>query len=117
MEDLARFKCVPCSGSEPPLTQSQIEEFQKQTPEWQVQDISGVPHLQRIFKVKDFSRALEFTNAVGKLAEQEDHHPKLTTEWGKVTVDWWTHKINGLHQNDFIMAAKSDEAFKELQSS
>ena len=117
MEDLARFKCVPCSGTEPPLTQAQIDEFQKQTPEWQVLKVEGVPHLQRIFKVKNFARALDLTNAVGRLAEEQDHHPSILTEYGKVTINWWTHVIKGLHQNDFIMAAKSDEAYKELQGS
>lgn len=116
MEDLARFKCVPCSGEEPPLTQAQIDEFCKQTPEWEVIHVDGIPHLQRIFKVKDFSAALKLTNAVGRLAEEQDHHPALLTEYGRVTVEWWTHKIKGLHQNDFIMAAKTDEAYKNLSA-
>jgi pterin-4a-carbinolamine dehydratase len=66
------------------------------------------PGLQRVFKFKNFAQALDFTNKVGDLAEAEDHHPALTTEWGKVTINWWTHKIRGLHRNDFIMAAKTD---------
>jgi 4a-hydroxytetrahydrobiopterin dehydratase len=77
-------------------------------PEWQVLEVDGIPRLQRTFKFKNFVQALDFTNKVGELAEAEDHHPALLTEWGKVTVAWWTHKIKGLHRNDFIMAAKTD---------
>jgi 4a-hydroxytetrahydrobiopterin dehydratase len=68
----------------------------------------GIPRLERVFKFKNFAQALAFTNQVGALAEAEDHHPAILTEWGKVTVSWWTHKIKGLHQNDFIMAARTD---------
>jgi len=108
MEDLKELKCVPCRGGVPPLDDLQIAIFKPQTPEWQVIDVEGVKRLQRSFKFKNFSEALAFTDQVGALAEAEDHHPTLVTEWGKVTVTWWTHKIKGLHQNDFIMAAKTD---------
>jgi 4a-hydroxytetrahydrobiopterin dehydratase len=69
----------------------------------------GIQRLEQAFNFPDFADALVFTNAVGALAEQESHHPALLTEWGSVTVTWWTHKIRGLHQNDFIMAAKTDQ--------
>ena len=68
--------------------------------------------LQRIFNSKNFARALEFTNEVGAIAEEEDHHPLIITEWGRVTTQWWTHVVKGLHKNDFIMAAKSDQLYK-----
>lgn len=68
----------------------------------------GVKRLERVFKFKDFTEALKFTDRVGKIAEEEGHHPSILTEWGKVTVTWWTHKLKGLHRNDFIMAAKTD---------
>lgn len=68
----------------------------------------------RVFRFPDFARSLAFTSAVGDLAEGEGHHPRLVTEWGRVTVTWWTHKIRNLHRNDFIMAAKADEAYKEM---
>jgi 4a-hydroxytetrahydrobiopterin dehydratase len=74
-------------------------------------EVDQVKRLEKVFKFKNFSEALEFTNRVGALAEQEDHHPALLTEWGKVTVNWWTHKIKGLHRNDFIMAAKTDRMY------
>jgi 4a-hydroxytetrahydrobiopterin dehydratase len=108
MEDLKELKCVPCRGGVPPLDDLQIVLFKPQTPEWQVIEVDGIKRLQRSFKFKNFAEALAFTNQVGALAEAEDHHPTLVTEWGKVTVTWWTHKIKGLHQNDFIMAAKTD---------
>ena len=108
MEGLKEMKCVPCRGGEPPLTAEQVDRLHPGVPEWQVIEIDGIPRLQRVFRFKNFAQALNFTNAVGALAEAEDHHPALLTEWGKVTVSWWTHKIKGLHQNDFIMAAKTD---------
>ncbi len=108
---LKEMKCVPCRGDDPPLTGLEITELQPQVPEWQIVELNGVKHLQRAFKFKNFAQALDFTNQVGALAEQEDHHPSLLTEWGKVTVTWWTHKIKGLHRNDFIMAAKTDRIY------
>ena len=108
---LKEMKCVPCRGDDPALTEPEIAELRPQVPDWQILDPNGVKHLVREFKFKDFSQALGFTNQVGALAEQEDHHPSLLTEWGKVTVTWWTHKINGLHRNDFVMAAKTDRLY------
>jgi 4a-hydroxytetrahydrobiopterin dehydratase len=111
MEDLKTMNCVPCRGGEPTVSQEEIERYSGQVPEWQVLEREGVKQLERVYKVKNFRKALEFTNKVGELAEAEDHHPAIKTEWGKVTVTWWTHKIKGLHKNDFVMAAKSDELF------
>jgi 4a-hydroxytetrahydrobiopterin dehydratase len=108
MTDLKEMKCVPCRGGEPPLTAQQIAALHPSVPDWQVLEVDGILRLQRVFKLKNFAQALEFTNQVGELAEAEDHHPALLTEWGRVTVSWWTHKIKGLHHNDFIMAAKTD---------
>lgn len=109
MTDLHEMKCVSCRGDEPPLTDGEIYMLHPQIPEWQVKEVDGVKRLERIFKFKNFAEALEFTNKVGAIAEEENHHPLIMTEWGKVTLDWWTHKIKGLHKNDFIMAAKTDE--------
>ena len=111
MNSLTQFKCVPCRGGEPPLTTDEIEALKPEVPEWSVIEREGIPRLERIFKLKNFAQALAFTDRVGAMAEAEDHHPALLTEWGKVTVTWWTHKIKGLHRNDFIMAAKTDEAY------
>jgi 4a-hydroxytetrahydrobiopterin dehydratase len=108
MTDLSRMKCVACRGGEPTLTDDQIAGLMPQVHEWQVREVEGVRRLERVFKLKDFAAAIAFTNRVGAVAELEDHHPLIITEWGRVTVQWWTHKIHGLHQNDFIMAAKTD---------
>lgn len=91
------------------MNDAEIRELHPQTPEWNIVERDGIPLLQRIFKFKNFADALAFTNKVAALAEQQDHHPRLVTEWGRVTVQWWTHVIRGLHRNDFIMAAKTDE--------
>jgi 4a-hydroxytetrahydrobiopterin dehydratase len=74
--------------------------------------LDGIKRLRRVFPVDDFAQALEFTKKVGQLAEEEGHHPALLTEWGRTTVTWWTHKIKGLHRNDFVMAAKTDELYQ-----
>ncbi len=109
MESLTSLKCVACRGGEPTLTDAEIAELRPQVGEWQVVERDGMKRLERVVKFKNFAEALEFTNKVGQIAEQEDHHPALLTEWGRVTVTWWTHKIKGLHRNDFIMAAKTDQ--------
>ena len=111
MAELRTFHCVPCRGGDPPLTAGEIAELAPQAPEWQVIEEENIPRLERTFKFKNFAQALAFTNRVGEIAEAEGHHPALLTEWGKVTVHWWTHKIKGLHRNDFIMAARTDELY------
>jgi 4a-hydroxytetrahydrobiopterin dehydratase len=108
MSNLAELRCVACRGGEPTLTGDQIAELQPQVPDWRVREVDGVPRLERTFKFRDFIEAIAFTNKVGLIAEKQDHHPLIMTEYGRVTVAWWTHKIKGLHQNDFIMAAKTD---------
>ena len=112
MSELAEMKCSACRGGEPTLTDEEIAELHPQVSEWRVVEREGVKRLERTFGFGDFAQALAFTNEVGEQAEEEGHHPALLTEWGKVTVTWWTHKIGGLHQNDFIMAAKTDDLFE-----
>ncbi len=108
MTNLSQLKCVACRGGEPTLTEAQVYQFMPQVPEWQVKEVDGMKRLERVFKFKNFAEAIAFTDKVGAIAEEEDHHPLIVTEWGRVTVQWWTHKIGGLHQNDFIMAAKTN---------
>lgn len=108
MTELAKMKCVACRGDEPKLTEDEIAELKPDVPEWQVIEVDGVKRLERSFKLKNFIEAMAFTNKIGMAAEKEDHHPLIVTEWGRVKVNWWTHKIKGLHKNDFIMAAKTD---------
>jgi 4a-hydroxytetrahydrobiopterin dehydratase len=111
MSDLTQIKCVPCRGDEPTVTDAEMAEYMPQVSEWHIVEREGIKHLERTFKFKNFVQALAFTNKVGELAESEGHHPALLTEWGKVTVTWWTHKIRGLHRNDFAMAAKTDKLY------
>jgi 4a-hydroxytetrahydrobiopterin dehydratase len=111
MADLAQQQCVPCRGGEPPMTDAEIAAMAPQVPDWQVVEHGGIKRLQRVFTFPNFAEALAFTTRVGQLAEAEGHHPALLTEWGRVTVSWWTHKIRGLHRNDFIMAAKTDRLY------
>ena len=115
MTDITMKKCVPCESDIPPLFDDEIEEYQKQVPEWSVVRVDDVPRLKRSFKFKDFAEALSFTNAIGEIAEEEGHHPVIELTWGKVSVEWWTHNIKGLHENDFIMAAKTDQAYEEAK--
>jgi len=112
MNELSQLDCVPCRGGEPTLTEAEITELHPQVPEWQIKEVDGMKRLERVFKFKNFAQALEFTNKVSAIAEKEDHHPLIILEWGRVTVQWWTHAVKGLHKNDFIMAAKTDEAAK-----
>lgn len=109
MEKLTAMKCVACRGGEPVLTDAEIAELVPQVPEWQAIEVDGVKRLQRLFKLKNFIEAMALANKVAVIAEEQDHHPLIVIEWGRVNVQWWTHKIRGLHRNDFIMVAKTDE--------
>ena len=109
MSELSEMNCTACRGGEPTLTEAEIGELRPQVPGWQLVERGGIKRLERVFGFRDFAEALAFTNEVGEQAEEEGHHPALLTEWGRVTVTWWTHKIGGLHRNDFVMAAKTDE--------
>jgi 4a-hydroxytetrahydrobiopterin dehydratase len=108
MRALTDEKCSACRGDSPLVTEAEIEELKPRIPEWALVEREGIQRLERVFTVKNFAAALSFTNRVGALAEAEGHHPAILTEWGRVTVTLWTHKIRGLHRNDFIMAAKID---------
>ena len=109
MESLSRQQCVPCRKNSPPVSVDELHKLKGQLPEWDVVERSGELRLERIYQFQDFKTALNFTVQVGEVAEIEGHHPALLTEWGKVTVTWWTHAIRGLHRNDFIMAAKTEQ--------
>ena len=108
MEDLAKRRCEPCSGDSPPVPESEWPGLLERLPGWTIQREDGVPVLTRTIEVKNFVAALELANRIGELAEQENHHPRLVIEWGRLVVSWWTHAIGGLHMNDFVMAARTD---------
>jgi 4a-hydroxytetrahydrobiopterin dehydratase len=103
---LSQKTCTPCRGDEPPLTPAQAENLRAQAPNWTLLD--DARRIERRFTFKDFREALAFVNRVGELAEAEGHHPDITFGWGYATITLYTHKIKGLHENDFIMAAKID---------
>jgi 4a-hydroxytetrahydrobiopterin dehydratase len=105
---LTQMTCVACRRDAPAVTDAEIAAFRPQVPDWEIVRLDGIDRLRRVFAFDDFAQALAFTNRVGELAEAEGHHPALLTEWGRTTVTWWTHKIKGLHRNDFVMAAKTD---------
>ena len=107
--DLTQQQCTACHKNAPHVTEDEIAQLKPQIPDWNIVNVEGVAHLERTYKFPDFKTALAFTKSVGDTADGEGHHPALLTEWGKVKVSWWTHAISGLHKNDFIMAAKTDE--------
>jgi 4a-hydroxytetrahydrobiopterin dehydratase len=112
MIELRELTCEVCRTGAPQATDEEIVDFRSQIPDWQIVEEDGEKQLLRAYKFKNFREALSFTNLVGEIAEEAGHHPALLTEWGMVTVRWWTHKINGLHKNDFVMAAKTDQLVK-----
>ena len=105
MSDLAGKTCVPCRGGVPPLKGRELAAFQDQLPGW---EIIEEHHLTKTFKFPGFRPGLEFVNKVGELAEQQGHHPDVHLAWGSVSIKIWTHKIDGLTESDFILAAKID---------
>lgn len=109
MKPLSEETCQNCSKANSPLSEHEQISYLKRIDQWDIISIKGVQQLTKIFSFKNFADAIAFTNAVGELAEAENHHPTLVTEWGSVRVTWWTHSIGGLHANDFILAARSDE--------
>ena len=108
MAGLTQSTCVPCRGGIPPLTAEQIAPLKAQVPAWEVARVDGIDRLRRAYTFPDFRSAMAFAVHAGMIAEREDHHPDLHVSWGKVVVETWTHKIGGLHANDFILAAKLD---------
>ena len=113
MERLLDSKCEACKADAPLVTAEEKKELMPQIPGWNIVEIDGIEQLTSSFAFEDYLSALDFVNKVANLAEEEDHHPEILLEWGKVTVSWWSHKIKGLHKNDLIAAAKTDSLFSE----
>ena len=113
MEQLSKQSCEACSADAPLISDAELKELMPAIPDWQVIVVDGIMQLQREFSFKNFAEAMAFSNRVGELAEAENHHPAILTEWGKVTVTWWSHKIRGLHKNDLIMAARTDGVYAD----
>ncbi len=102
---LEQMRCVPCEGGEPPLGPGEVAEYAADVPEWKVTD---GPRLVRTFRFKDFVQAMQFVNAMARVAEEQGHHPDFFVHWNEVRVELWTHATGGLHANDFIIAARLD---------
>jgi 4a-hydroxytetrahydrobiopterin dehydratase len=112
---LADEHCVPVTRASTAVTASERAGLAAEIHDWRCVTRNGVERLERAFTFDDFAQALAFTNRVGAQADAEDHHPALLTEWGKVTVGWWTHVVDGLHRNDFVMAARTERIFSEMR--
>ncbi len=108
-KELADRRCVPCEGNVPPLKGGRLQELSRQVPEWRVAEEH---HVEREFKFADFRQALDFVNRIGEVAEEQGHHPDIFLTWGQVKVKTFTHAINGLSENDFILAAKIDRLYQ-----
>ena len=106
-ENLAEKTCTPCRGGIPPLTRDEALRFREQAADWELPD--DARRIERTFRFRNFREALAFVQRVGELAEQQGHHPDILLRWGKVKITIWTHKIEGLTESDFILAAKIDE--------
>lgn len=114
--NLSEQSCEACRPDSPAVVGAERAAMLEAIEEWQIVREDGVDQLRRRYTFANFVSALAFTNAVGELAEAEDHHPSLLTEWGAVEVSWWTHTIGGLHKNDFILAARCDERYRDRLS-
>jgi 4a-hydroxytetrahydrobiopterin dehydratase len=111
MYELAKLHCSPIGATTPRLNEHDVNQLKAKLPGWVTYEKDAELHLEKVYEFEDFRKAIAFTNQVAQVANEENHHPALLTEWGKVTVTWWTHKITGLHQNDFIMAAKTEQIY------
>ncbi len=114
MAQLTNERCAACRRDSPRVTEAEIAQLHRGVAEWALVEDNGIPRLMRTFLFDDFAGALAFTDAVGAIAEDEGHHPRLATQWGRVTVTWSTYIIQRLHRNDFIMAAKTDQVYARL---
>ena len=111
MNELIKKTCEVCRVGAPQATQNEINEYMPQIPKWEIKEVNSIKRLVRKYSFNDFVSAMDFANKVAELAESEGHHPAILTEWGSTEVSWWTHKIGGIHINDFIMAAKTDDLY------
>ncbi len=110
MEDLSEQSCEACRADAPRISDDELKRLMSAIPDWEIIVVEGIMQLTREFSFGDFAQAMAFSNRVGDLAEAVGHHPAILTEWGRVNVTWWSHKIRGLHKNDLIMAARTDKA-------
>jgi 4a-hydroxytetrahydrobiopterin dehydratase len=112
MTGLSQQECEACRADAPKISDEDLKALMPNIPDWNVIVVDGIMQLSREFGFNNFAQAMAFSNRVGDIAEAGGHHPAILTEWGKVTVTWWSHKIRGLHKNDLIMAARTDEVYE-----
>jgi 4a-hydroxytetrahydrobiopterin dehydratase len=117
MAELAQLKCTVCHRGDPPLADAEIFRLHRETPRWDIKPVNEIKQLERVFTFKNFAQAIFFVTKVGNVADEEHHHPTILIEYDQVTLRWWTHKVRGLHMNDFIMAAKADAIYQALTTS
>lgn len=110
--DLSSEQCQACRAGAPQVLGPERVSLLRLIPAWEIVCVNEVDRLRRTFPFSNFRQALSFTVRVGELAEAMGHHPQIVTEWGRVSIDWWSHKIKGLHRNDFIAAAKTDGLYQ-----
>lgn len=113
MARLSRENCEACRADAPRISDADLKELMPKIADWGIVVVDEVMRLSREYNFKDFAQAIAFSNRVGEIAESAGHHPAILTEWGKVTVSWWSHKLRGLHKNDLIMAARTDELLED----
>lgn len=113
MVELSQQSCEACRADAPIISDEDLRALMPKIPDWSVIVVDEIMQLSREYKFRNFEQAMAFSNRVGDIAEAENHHPAILTEWGKVTVTWWSHKIRGLHKNDLIMAARTDEVLDQ----
>ncbi len=113
MSSLSKENCEACKADAPRISDADLKVLMPKIPDWGVIVVDEVMRLTREYSFKNFEQAMAFSNRVGEIAESAGHHPAILTEWGKVTVTWWSHKIRGLHKNDLIMAARTDELLED----
>jgi 4a-hydroxytetrahydrobiopterin dehydratase len=114
MTDLSQERCVACRPDSPAVTPEEAAALTPQIPEWRVVEHGGVPQLERTFRFQSYAGTIAFVNRVAAAAEEQEHHPTMLVEWGRVTVRWWTHTIRNLHHNDYIMAAQTDQLYEGI---
>jgi len=108
MDKLAERNCQPCREGDQPLSDEEIKQLLPSLPGWGIVERESIPRLEKNFQFFDFKEALDFANQVGEMAEEEDHHPAILISWGRAAVSWWTFVVDGMHENDFILAARTD---------
>ncbi|WP_111976630.1 4a-hydroxytetrahydrobiopterin dehydratase [Algibacillus agarilyticus] len=113
LQQLCSLTCEPCKKGSTTINDQLKETYLAALATWEIKTRDGVDCLNRVYEFKNFAQALEFTQKIGELAEINGHHPCLMTEWGQVTVSWWTHKIKGLHEADFILAGRTEDIFNK----